>query len=88
MHKTLPTLGNEKEQKQIKFYKKLSGEFIFSRATRNLKIIYFTHPTGQVLKKLNHCSPISIHHPNFTPIQILKLKTLKLLLKYIVYLSF
>ena len=46
MHKTLPTLGNEKEQQQIKFYEKSSGELIFSQATKNLKLIYFTHPTG------------------------------------------
>ena len=46
MHKTLPTSGNEKEQLQIKFYEKLSGKFIFSRATKNLKIFYFTRPTG------------------------------------------
>ena len=50
MHKTLPTSGNEKEQ-QIKCYEKLSGEFIFSRVTNNLKMFYFTHPTGWVLKK-------------------------------------
>ena len=42
----LPTLGNEKEQKQIEFYEKSSGELIFSGATKNLKIIYFTGPTG------------------------------------------
>ena len=45
MHKPLPTLGNEKEQKQIKFYEKSPGELIFSPATKNLKI-YFTRPTG------------------------------------------
>ena len=37
MHKTLPTLGNEKEQQQIKFYEKSLGEFIFLRATKNPK---------------------------------------------------
>ena len=42
MHKTLRTLGNEKEQQQIKFYKKSLGELIFWRATKNLKIFYFT----------------------------------------------
>ena len=51
MHKPLPTLGKEKEQKQIEFFEKLSGELIFSRVTKNVKIIYITHPTGQVLKK-------------------------------------
>ena len=51
MHKTLPTLGNEKEQQQIKFYKKYTGELIFSRATNNLKMFCFTRPTGRVLKK-------------------------------------
>ena len=39
MHKTLPTLGNEKEQKQIGFYKKSLGQLIFSQVTKNLKII-------------------------------------------------
>ena len=34
MHKTLPTLRNEKEQWQIKFYEKSSGELIFSLATK------------------------------------------------------
>ena len=51
MHKPLPTLGKEKEQKQIEFFEKLSGELIFWRVTKNVKIIYITHPTGQVLKK-------------------------------------
>ena len=41
-------VGNEKEftkwkeQKQIKFYEKLSGKLIFLQVTQNLKIIYFT----------------------------------------------
>ena len=51
MHKTLPTLGNKKEQKQIEFYEKSLGKLIFWQATKNLKIIYFTRPTGWVLKK-------------------------------------
>ena len=51
MNKTLPTLGNEKERQKIRFYEKLSGELIFLRATKNLKMFYFTLPTGQVLKK-------------------------------------
>ena len=51
MHKTLPTLGNEKEQKQIKFYEKSLAKLIFSQATKNLKIIYFTCLSGRVLKK-------------------------------------
>ena len=50
MSKTLPKLENKKEQ-QIKFYEKSLGELIFSQATKNLKMIYFTHPTGWVLKK-------------------------------------
>ena len=50
MQKTLPTLGNEKEQ-QIKFLKNLSCELIFLWAAKNLKMIYFTRPTGRVLKK-------------------------------------
>ena len=51
MNKTLPTLGNEKEQQQIEFYEKLSEELIFSRVAKNLKMFYFTLPTGWVLKK-------------------------------------
>ena len=51
MHKTLPILGNEKEQQQIKFYKKPSVKSIFLRVTRNLKMLYFTRPTVQVFKK-------------------------------------
>ena len=47
----LPTLGHEKEQQQIKFYKKSLGELIFSQLTKNLKMFYFTRPAGQVLKK-------------------------------------
>ena len=39
MHKTPPTLENEKEQ-QIKFYKKLLGKLILSEATKNLKMFY------------------------------------------------
>ena len=42
MHKTLPTLGNEKEQKQIEFYDKSLGELIFSWVTKNLKKILCT----------------------------------------------
>ena len=51
MHKTFSTLENEKEQQQIKFYEKLSGELIFWRATKNLKMFYFTLPSRRVLKK-------------------------------------
>ena len=50
MNKTLPTLGNEKEQ-QIKFYKKLLDKLIFSWATKNLKMFNFTCLTGQMCKK-------------------------------------
>ena len=42
MHKTLLTL---------QFYEKSLGELIFSWATKNLNMFYFTHPTGRVLKK-------------------------------------
>ena len=35
----IPTLGNEKEQQQIKFYEKLMGELIFLWATKSLKMI-------------------------------------------------
>ena len=51
MHKTLPTLGNEKEQQQINFYKKLLRQVEFLRATKNLNRVYFTRLTGRVLKK-------------------------------------
>ena len=50
MHKTLPTLGNEAGQQQIKFYKKLSGELIFSQATKNLEMFYFTRRLGKCSK--------------------------------------
>ena len=49
MNKKLLTLGNEKEQQQIKFYEKLSGKLIFSHATKNLKMFYFTATTRRVL---------------------------------------
>ena len=51
MHKALKTLGNEKEQQKIKYYKKSSGELIFSWLTKNLKMFYLTCPTWWVLKK-------------------------------------
>ena len=51
MHKTLPTLGNDKKQQQIKFYEKLLGKLIFLRATKYLKMFYCTCPTRRVLKK-------------------------------------
>ena len=54
MNKTLPTLKNEKEQQQIKLYEKLSGELIFSQASKNLKMFYFTRPTGRVIKKKDY----------------------------------
>ena len=50
MHKTLPILGNEKEQQKIKFYEKLLSKLIFLLVTKNLKMTYFTQPTGQMLK--------------------------------------
>ena len=51
MHKILPTLGNEEEWQKIKFCKKSLVELIFLLATKNLKMFYFTRPTGGVLKK-------------------------------------
>ena len=45
MHKALKTLGNEKDQQKIKYYKKSSGELIFSWMTKNLKMFYLTRPT-------------------------------------------
>ena len=58
-HKPLPTLGKEKEQKQIEFFEKLLGELIFSWATKNVKIIYITCPTGGVLKKQGYTTAIT-----------------------------
>ena len=52
MHKTLPTLGNEKEQWEMKFFEKLFSELIFFWATKNLKMFYFICLTRQVLKKI------------------------------------
>ena len=54
MNKTLPTLKNEKEQQQIKFYEKLSSKLIFSQASKNLKMFYFTRLTGPVVKKYDY----------------------------------
>ena len=51
MYKTLPTLENEKEYQEIKFYEKSLGEFIFSWVTKNLEMFYFTCLSGRVLKK-------------------------------------
>ena len=49
INKTLLTLGNKKEQQQIKFNEKLSGKLIFLRVTKNLKMFYFTATTRRVL---------------------------------------
>ena len=58
MHKTLPTLGNEKEQQQIKFYENLLSKLIFLQATKNLKILYFFLPDWASAQKvgLHHCT--------------------------------
>ena len=40
MHKTLPALGNVKEQQQTEYYKKSLGELIFSWATKNVNILF------------------------------------------------
>ena len=50
--KVLPTLGNEKEQQQIKSYKKIWGELIFSRATKNLTNNLFQLPDWAAAQKL------------------------------------
>ena len=50
IHKIFPTLGNKKEQWQNS--EKSSGELIFSRATKNLKIIYFTQKANLAQKKV------------------------------------
>ena len=50
--KVLPTLGNEKEQQQIKSYKKIWGELIFSRATKNLTNNLFQLPDWATAQKL------------------------------------
>ena len=41
MHKTLPTLGNEKEQYQIKFYEKSSSELIFLAGDQKSQNVLF-----------------------------------------------
>ena len=46
IHKTLLTLGNEKEQQEVKFYEKSLGEFILSWVTKNVKMFYFTRLRG------------------------------------------
>ena len=55
-NKTLPTLGSEKEQQQIKFNEKLSGELIFLRATKNLKNVLFHLPNWAIAQK------VRLHH--------------------------
>ena len=50
MHKALKTLVNEKEQQKIKYYKKSSGELIFSWMTKNLKMFYLTPLLGECSK--------------------------------------
>ena len=52
MYKTLPTLENEKEYQEIKFYEKSLGEFIFSWAT-----VLFHLPEWASAQKvrLHHC---------------------------------
>ena len=51
IHKALSTLGNKKEQQQVKFYEKLLGEMIFLQVTENLNMICFTRLAGRVFKK-------------------------------------
>ena len=46
LYEILLTLGYEKKQQQIKYYEKSLDELIFSRATKNLKMVYFTCLTG------------------------------------------
>ena len=62
MYKTLPTLENEKEYQEIKFYEKSLGEFIFSWATKNLEMFYFTCLSGRVLKKQGCTTVTSYNH--------------------------
>ena len=64
MHKTLSTLGKEKKQKEIKFYKKLRGKFIFSRVTIKSQNVLFQSSTQKV--RLHHhmhimCIVITMH---------------------------
>ena len=46
IHKTLLTLGNEKERQEVKFYEKSLGEFILSWVTKNVKMFHFTRLRG------------------------------------------
>ena len=56
MNKTLPTLGNEKEQQETKFYEKLLGQLIFLRVTKNLKVLFHLPNWASAQKvSLHHC---------------------------------
>ena len=44
MHQTLPTLGNEKEQQEIKFHENHWTSLFW--VTKNLKMFYFTRLRG------------------------------------------
>ena len=58
MYKTLPTLENEKEQQQIKFYKKSSWELIFLLVAVNFKNVLFHLPDWASAQK------VRLHHWN------------------------
>ena len=61
MHKTLPTLGNEKEQSQIKFYKNPRASW-FSR--ERLKISEFHFDFDLVLSHNKRCKMVHYSVPN------------------------
>ena len=65
MNKTFPTLGNEKEQQQIKFYEKLLGELI----SRRLKI----SKCSILLARLGECSKSKVT-PRFAEVVSKNLK--------------
>ena len=46
----IPTLGNEKEKQQIKFYEKSMSELIFLWATKSLKMIISLIRLGEYSK--------------------------------------
>ena len=75
MHKALPTLGNEKEQQQIEFYEKSSGELILSRVTKDLKMSYFARLTGEMLKNKGYISACVLKYIAQTVTKVLLVST-------------
>ena len=51
VHKTLPILGSEKYNAKSNFTKISSAQVSFFKATKTLKMFFFTCPIGQLLQK-------------------------------------